>query len=336
MTTGPHPSAAELDAAIAAASRAPSIHNTQPWRWRVTAQDLELFADPSRGLHAADPAGRLMMISCGAVLDHFRVAAEAAGWRSHVTRFPDPAEPTHVASLTFERADPSEAVSQLAAAVADRRSDRRPMSSWPVPSAYADRLVAVATRRGALAHPLTFDEVDRWAHLATQAAEVTAGPEYQAELFEWTHRSESSHDGVPATNRLADHERGAFGVNAFPPGDVTTTPESGDEPPHPLAFLIGTSSDDSLARLRAGEALSAVLLEATRAGLATSIDTQVLEVGPTRRLVENELLAGYQTPQVLVTVGWPSTADPLPNTPRRGVEEIVTSTVDSDVLSDQH
>jgi hypothetical protein len=96
--------------------------------------------------------------------------------------------------------------------------------------------------------------------------------------------------------------------------------------PQALSLLIATSSDDALARLRAGEAMSAVLLEATRLGLATAIDSQVLEMDSTRSVVEDRLLHGSLTPQVLLTVGWPSSADPLPATPRRFVGDVLTDT----------
>jgi hypothetical protein len=100
---------------------------------------------------------------------------------------------------------------------------------------------------------------------------------------------------------------------------------------------LTASSDDPIARLRSGEALSAVLLEATRLGLATSIDSQVLEVAATRRTVEDDLLRGTRSPQVLVTVGWPSSADPLPQTPRRPTSDIFHSTVDeNEMLSEDH
>jgi nitroreductase len=66
-----------LVAAADAARLAPSIHNTQPWRWVVRGDRLELFAAPERQLHEQDPRGRLMQLSCGAALHHALVALAA-------------------------------------------------------------------------------------------------------------------------------------------------------------------------------------------------------------------------------------------------------------------
>jgi hypothetical protein len=59
---------------ITTAARAPSVHNTEPWRFKVSSHAIELYADPRRKLHV-DPAGREMLISCGAALFGLRLAA---------------------------------------------------------------------------------------------------------------------------------------------------------------------------------------------------------------------------------------------------------------------
>src|ERR1700746_1179652 len=87
--------------AVLLASRAPSLHNSQPWRWVVEDARLQLWADPRRWMHATDRTGREMTLGCGAVLDHLRVALAAAGWDSVTERFPDPGNPDHLATLQF-------------------------------------------------------------------------------------------------------------------------------------------------------------------------------------------------------------------------------------------
>jgi hypothetical protein len=72
------PSAALAEAARVAGF-APSLHNTQPWRWQVNGAALELYADPIRQLTGIDPGGRLMVLSCGAALHHARIALAAQG-----------------------------------------------------------------------------------------------------------------------------------------------------------------------------------------------------------------------------------------------------------------
>ena len=90
--------------AVELACRAPSLHNSQPWRWIADDASLDLFADAGRLMPAADPQGREITLSCGAALDHLTVAMSAAGWDTTVTRFPDPYKPFHLATIGFRPA----------------------------------------------------------------------------------------------------------------------------------------------------------------------------------------------------------------------------------------
>src|SRR4249920_2634841 len=86
--------------ALAVAVRAPSIHNTQPWRWRLDADGLALLADRSRHLAIADPDGHSLLVSCGAALHLAELALQAAGWQIRTTLLPDAADADLLARLT--------------------------------------------------------------------------------------------------------------------------------------------------------------------------------------------------------------------------------------------
>ncbi|MFD0598854.1 hypothetical protein ACFQZ4_46565 [Catellatospora coxensis] len=77
-----------LAAAAAAAAQAPSIHNTQPWRWRIGSRTADLYLEPSRLLPATDPDRRLATLSCGTALHHVQVALAAAGPQPKCNSFP--------------------------------------------------------------------------------------------------------------------------------------------------------------------------------------------------------------------------------------------------------
>jgi hypothetical protein len=118
-----------INAAVELACRAPSLHNSQPWRWVSDSAGLHLFADPTRKVQVADPSGREALISCGAVLDHLRVAMAAAGWSAHVDRFPNPNNLKHVASIDFRRMDfVTDGQRERADAILRRRTDRLPLA----------------------------------------------------------------------------------------------------------------------------------------------------------------------------------------------------------------
>ena len=67
------PTRSEVERAVSHGVRAPSIHNTQPWRWRYRHGVLDLFADRTRQLPALDPDGRSLLLSCGAALELARL-----------------------------------------------------------------------------------------------------------------------------------------------------------------------------------------------------------------------------------------------------------------------
>jgi nitroreductase len=313
---------------IALALHAPSIHNSQPWRWVAGDSSVHLFADAGRQLPATDPDGRDLMVSCGAALHHLRVAFAAVGWVTRVHRLPNPAEPAHLAAVEcFSRAATAEDIT-LAAAIPHRRTDRRRFSSWPVPAYLLDTLAARAAHQGAILVPIT-DPRDRFALTSaiTEAArQHLANPDYASELAIWAGRSFAATDGVPAANTLcAPAQHGDTTMRTFPHGALAQTPEDSEQDAGEL-LVLGTSSDDRMSQLRAGEAVSAVLLAATESHLATCPLSQPLETGTTRASLRDRVLQGTAFPQMVLRIGWaPVGSEPLPSTPRRPIDDVLSS-----------
>ena len=139
-----------IRAALALAVRAPSIHNSQPWLWRVGEHTVHLYADSSRHLPHTDPARRELIVSCGVALQHFTVALAALGWQAQVHRLPNPADPDHLASIELIACAGSEQDIALAAAIPRRRTDRRWYSSWPVPGGDLALMASRAARSGVM------------------------------------------------------------------------------------------------------------------------------------------------------------------------------------------
>jgi hypothetical protein len=109
------------------ACRAPSLHNTQHWRWTFDGAGLHLFADRMRVVLSTDSTGSEVLLSCGTVIDHLRLVMAAAGWDTAVERFPDPYDPDHVAALKFTPTSiVTDAQCERADAILARRTDRLP------------------------------------------------------------------------------------------------------------------------------------------------------------------------------------------------------------------
>ena len=144
-----------IRAAVELGSHAPSLHNSQPWRWRLDGRSLLLQADLRRWLPATDADGRDLVVSCGAVLHHTRVALAAAGVHAAVHRIPDPQRPDDLAALELAPRSPADGDVELAATILRRRTDRRRFSTWAVPESMQAALVQRASEQGALFRVIT-------------------------------------------------------------------------------------------------------------------------------------------------------------------------------------
>ncbi|MBW0116575.1 Acg family FMN-binding oxidoreductase [Pseudonocardia abyssalis] len=315
-----------LAVAVQRALQAPSVHNTQPWRWRLTDGLIELHADPARQLVATDPDLRDLVLSCGAALHHLQVALAAARLSAHVHRLPSPEDRWHLATVRVRPGAGDTGLAQLSRAIDERRTDRRPFGADPVSPQAIGRLVACATQYGATLHPVTepgarrrLDEV-----LADAGARQRFAPGYAAELTIWSHRWAAARDGIPATARTT--RTAAPDLRAFPRGTLGSTrpqPAPGGHDGSVLLVLT-TTGDEVLDHLLAGEATSAALLTATVQGLATTPLSQSQEVPATRARLASSVLRSPDRPQLVIRIGHPGPgASRIERTPRRMLEAVL-------------
>ncbi|BBZ22330.1 Acg family FMN-binding oxidoreductase [Mycolicibacter hiberniae] len=312
-----------LTEAVRLACRAPSLHNSQPWRWVAQAGRLDLFLDSNRAVHG-DQSAREALISCGAVLDHLRVAMAAAGWTADIERFPDAAQPEHLASIGFTAA--AGPVTDLdryrSGAILARRTDRLPFlepGNWEPFETVLHGTVSDQVRLYVL-------DAEARATLA-EASELTEAlrlydSAYHAELGWWTAPFEVS-DGIPQSALVSAAESDRVDVGrAFP---VTHNRERrlqvGED--QSRIVLLSTAGDGPEDALACGEALSQLLLEATMAGLATCPVTHVTEV-PAARTMLAGVVGAEGLPQVLVRIGAaPALETPPAPTPRRPLGDVL-------------
>jgi nitroreductase len=302
---------------LEAATRAPSMHNTQPWRFRVlpASQEIELHADPSRALRFSDAHGRAVHIACGAALFNLRLAVLMAGREPAVRLLPDPDQPLLLATVRLAGIQhPGETDRELYAAIATRRTNRRPYSNIPVPPGVLGELAAAARLEGAVLHFPGEEETHRLMHLVADAErDLLADPAYRAELARWAGGGRDR-DGIPA---------GAIGprdpVRATPVRDFgTPTVDYAWFEDTPQLAVLSTATSTPLGWLRAGQALQRVLLTATVHGVAASPLTQPLETADAW-LVRDPASAS-ESPQMILRLGY---GLPVPATPRRPIAEVL-------------
>ncbi|BBY37283.1 hypothetical protein MMAN_14170 [Mycobacterium mantenii] len=313
-----------LREAVLVACRAPSIHNSQPWRWVAEGELLRLFVDRYRTVPGADQSGRETIISCGAVLDHLRVAMLAAGWQARIKRFPDPNEPDNLALIDFSPADQvTDADLLRAEAILQRRTDRLPLGRpryWD----FFEPVLKDSVHDSVVTLDVLPDELRPQLVQASLFTEALRRDDwsYHVELDWWTSPFVVT-EGVPATALASESEHIRVDVGREFPVRSHTQRRMEVEVDCSKIFVLSTPEDTRTDVLGCGEALSTVLLECTVAGMATCTLTHLIEVDESRDIVRG-LIAGHGEPQVLVRVGMaPPTERPPVPTSRRPLNEVL-------------
>ncbi|MER6591101.1 nitroreductase family protein [Micromonospora purpureochromogenes] len=298
---------------------APSVHNTQPWLFRLHGSTVEVIADRSRQLSLVDPQARELTISVGAAVLNLRVAILAHG-RVPLLQLLPAGDPRLLARVTIGPYVPgNETARLLARAIPHRHTNRRPFQDLPVPPEVLDELSAAAgAEHGEMVvvDPTLRDAVFGIARAAENRRRDD--PRYWIELGRWTRHTPDRRDGVPPE---------AFGpwpvLESIPIRDFGLV-----EPTHrravrhfehePTVVVLDTGGDGPRDWLQAGQALERTLLTATVRGLATTLMTQPLEI-PELRTMLGDPTTG-RMPQAIIRVGY---GPPSPPTPRRPLNDVL-------------
>lgn len=318
----------EIRAIVAYAGLAPSVHNTQPWRFVASGHTLEIHVDPGRRLPYLDPAGRQLTISCGAAVECARLAVRALG-RSCVVRLlpggDDGAGP--LATITIGRAQPVTAEEQrLIDAIPLRRTDRGPYDGEPVGDRVLRRVRDLVNARGCWLRVLDRpgDRVIAADLLERAEAIEASDPAYAEELAAWRRRR-SAADGIP--DAAVPEWDGPAVVSDMPLRDFSGhgrhPSPGGQEPPprveHDSVILVGSDEDSCLAWLRTGCAIGLAWLGLAADGISVQPLAPVTDVPVTRAWLRRELgLLGQ--PQLMFRIG---RGTGTLHTGRRPVEEIL-------------
>ncbi|MFF1273134.1 Acg family FMN-binding oxidoreductase [Streptomyces marokkonensis] len=296
-----------LETLLAAAVAAPSIHNTQPWRFGfdLSTRAVTVHADRSRSLALADPEGRAMYLSAGSAVFNLRVAAAHLGWQPVPHLLPDPCDPELLATVQLTvPADNAPDYRTLYTAVARRHSSRMPFTGRPVPEPVVADLVAAARAEGAHLYVPDILHTRRLLRV-TSAAELrnTADEARTAESRAWIAPPGSSPYGIPFTT-----SRPLDAAGRMPMRDFTGRPPAPGRPRlrferHAQVALLWTVGDRPRDWLLAGQALERALLVATVHGVRTSLLHQAME-WPDLRSAMRAPAAKWCSPHVLIRFGY--------------------------------
>ncbi len=315
---------------VEVAARAPSVHNTQPWRFTVTEDAVELYADAGRQL-LEDPAGREMTISCGAALFGLRLAIRSLGYQPEADLFPEPGQRQLLARVRAGLPAPmTHDERAMLQAVPHRHTHRGAFEPGPLPGGLLARLKDDAAAEGATlvvveggpAYRRLTKILGAWSRkrdlYPTSHAEIQA----QTETQRWTREPGSqARDGVPAHAfpAAAGREPGHLPQRDFDLGRGWGFSPSGG-PPAPVTAVLVARGEDEQSWLRAGQALQRILLRAASQWVFAGLQTQPLQSASVRAQIRGSLTP-TGSPQLLLELGVARTAHP---TARRPASEVST------------
>lgn len=306
---------------IAAAGAAPSFHNSQPWRFSITGDELWISADADRALWVADPAARALYISCGAALFNARLAIRVLGRDPHVQRLPHPEYPFDVLAVIKAAPGPPGTSGELALrdSIWRRHTDRGPYVDREIPAPVATELRWSAEAEHADLRMLDPAEGERVLALAAQAGQEVAGDhEHEAELRRWV--GVDRPDGIPSGALPLRPAREPAPVRDTDFLAVVPCPRRpvAEYERFPHLAVLTTKDDEPADWLAAGEALEHVLLTATCHGLSASFLYQLIE----RDDMHPDEPSAWPWPehrQMILRLGYGASAA---STPRRGPDAV--------------
>lgn len=297
-------------------------HNTQPWKFALRQDGIEIYPDYSRHLPVVDPENRELWISLGCALENLLLAARAAGYAATVG-YPDADE-----IIRVQLAPDAPQANRLFDTIPLRQTTRSVYDGRSVPAADLDTVQSLPLEPGVSLRFLTAP-----AEMETALEYVNAGNLQQYadrafvdELIVWLRFNKkeavATLDGLYSRcsgNPTVPRWLGRMFVGSTKPqqqadADAEKLRSSAG------AVVVAADMDDKAAWVRAGQVYERLALQMTALDIKSALLNQPIEVAELRPQFQNALGLGPAAPQLLVRYGY---ADVLPKSLRRSVENVL-------------
>jgi len=297
---------------------APSSYNSQPWRFNVSGDVIDVFADRSRWLKVADADQRELYLNLGCALENLRVSADHFGYNCSIEYFPGPQD--LVARVVLQPGSQTSMDPRLFPAITLRRTDRTPYEERAIEDADLITLERFGSDHDVRTDLAADSATKKWfLDLTVRADQIQySDVDFKSELGR---RLGDGAMGPTGLQAKIDQIEVAFLDNG--PKQIRKDTELINSTPY-LGF-ISTSRDDNESRVKAGQALERIWLAATALGVSLQPMSQALEVPETKQELARLMPAnGTDMPNVQQTFrlgnAWGGAGVP---TPRRPLEEVL-------------
>ena len=312
------------------ATLAPSGHNTQPWKFKIAADNIRIYPDLTRRIPAVDPDDRELWISLGSALENLLVAAERFGYHPNVAYHLDGIQADHIAVALGKAWVGPASRAGLFDAIRTRQCTRHEYDGQPVPTRGLGQLTAAAT--GAGVAPLLFTGAAMeplLEYVKVGNAHQMTNDKFKTELVKWVRFNDrealESRDGLlgrasgnPSVPRWVAQ---LFIGSSLNPQTQDKKDELNIRSSSGL-LLFTSQKNDKAAWLETGRAYERFALLATVMNVKNSFINQPCEVPELRAQVQSHLSLAEAFPLLLVRFGH---GPVMPRSLRRPVSEVLVS-----------
>jgi hypothetical protein len=320
---------AELMDLISSAIKAPSGHNTQPWKFRISENSITIFPDYSRTLPVVDADNHALFISIGCALENLEIAARHFGFDpdAHFELNEDKNEKI-IVRLSQSI---SKAPNYLFNSINIRQSTRNKYNGQPISQADIDKIKSAALQEDVDCLLITEkEEIEPLVDLVKQAAALQIrNKAFLKELTHWIRFNK------PSGEKTADGLYAAATGNPSVPKwfgkiilNFSMNPK-GEAKKH--ADLINSSSglmlfiarrNDKKAWVNVGRSFERVALTATSLNINHAHENMPCEEVTIRQKLKAHLqLKDAEQPLLLIRLGY---SEKMPYSFRRSLEDVIT------------
>lgn len=307
------------------ATLAANSHNTQPWKFNIVKNSIEVIPDFNRPLNYSDRTNRQMYISLGCAVGNIIVAAAKCGLETKTDFLPEDNWENCAVKIIFSGKKSGKPLSELYPSIVKRVTNRFPFEPQPIDQKLLDEMENLGQGFGVKVDFITNSELKiKICDLIFEIGkQVYDDKIFKKELSTWTRGTDTlKTDGMP----LFDLDMPALLSRMGPkllmylPATMLAGREKKLMQSAPAFLTISHSLDNQESWLRTGIAFQLISLRATLEDLSFCPWAGFVE-HPIGNEKISKLLGSSDRLLFFARLGKPT--KPMPHSPRRPIAEVL-------------